>query len=89
MAIGAATKHSIHFENGRAIEKNFNNYKMPRITDTPKIEVHIIENEEKPGGIGEPGLPPLAPALANAIYDLTKNRFRKLPLTLESNQRSN
>lgn len=62
---------------------------MPRITDTPKIEVHIIENEEKPGGIGEPGLPPLAPALANAIYDLTKNRFRKLPLTLESNQRSN
>ena len=83
MALGAATKHATHFEDGKAVEKNFNTYKMPRITDIPEIEVHIMDNEEKAGGVGEPGLPPFTPALTNAIFDLTGKRIRKLPFDLE------
>jgi isoquinoline 1-oxidoreductase beta subunit len=83
MALGAATKHGTHFADGMAVEKNFNTYHMPRITDIPEIEVHIVENEEKAGGVGEPGLPPFTPALTNAIYDLTGKRIRVLPFTLE------
>jgi isoquinoline 1-oxidoreductase beta subunit len=83
MALGAATKHATHFEEGRAVEKNFNTYPMPRITDIPEIEVHIMENEEKAGGVGEPGLPPFTPALTNAIFDLTGKRIRNLPFKLE------
>jgi isoquinoline 1-oxidoreductase beta subunit len=56
---------------------------MPRINEIPAIEVHIMDNNEKAGGVGEPGLPPLAPALCNAIFDLTGKRIRKLPFTLE------
>lgn len=83
MALGAATKHATHFEDGRAVEKNFNTYQMPRITDIPEIEVHIMDNEEKAGGVGEPGFPPFTPALTNAIFDLTGKRIRKLPFNLE------
>jgi isoquinoline 1-oxidoreductase subunit beta len=83
MALGAATRHETHFLDGKAVEKNFDSYKMPRIGDIPDIEVHIMDNEEKPGGVGEPGLPPLAPALCNAIFDLTGKRIRKLPFNLD------
>jgi isoquinoline 1-oxidoreductase beta subunit len=83
MALGAAVKHETHFEDGRAIETNFHTYKMPRISDIPEIEVHIMENEEKAGGVGEPGLPPFSPALTNAIFDLTNKRIRKLPFSLD------
>ncbi len=83
MALGAATKHETHFLDGKALEKNFDVYKMPRIADIPEIEVHIMENDEKPGGVGEPGLPPLAPALCNAIFDISGKRIRKLPFNLE------
>jgi isoquinoline 1-oxidoreductase beta subunit len=83
MALGAATKHETHFQDGKAVERNFDAYKMPRIGDVPEIEVHIMENDEKPGGVGEPGLPPLAPALCNAIFDLTGKRIRKLPFALD------
>ncbi len=82
MALGAATVHATHFMDGKAVEQNFNTYKMPRITDTPEIEVHIVNNEEKAGGVGEPGLPPFSPALTNAIFDLTGKRIRKLPFNL-------
>jgi isoquinoline 1-oxidoreductase beta subunit len=83
MALGAATIHETHFEDGKAVEKNFDSYKMPRIADIPDIEIHIVENEEKPGGVGEPSLPPFAPALCNAIFDLTGKRIRKLPFNLK------
>jgi isoquinoline 1-oxidoreductase beta subunit len=56
---------------------------MPRISDIPEIEVHIMENKEKAGGVGEPGLPPLAPALCNAIFDLTGKRIRRLPFDMD------
>jgi len=83
MALGAATKHATHFKDGLSVEKNFNSYLMPRINEIPEIEVHIIENEEKAGGVGEPGLPPFTPALTNAIFDLTGKRIRVLPFNLE------
>lgn len=83
MALGAATKHESHFNDGMAVETNFDKYKMPRISDIPEIAVHIMENDEKPGGVGEPGLPPFSAALTNAIFDLTGKRIRKLPFSLD------
>lgn len=82
MGLGAAITHATHFKDGQAVEKNFNTYQMPRISEIPEIEVHIMENEAKPGGVGEPGLPAFAPALCNAIFDLTGKRVRKLPFRL-------
>jgi len=82
MALGATLCHATHFKEGRAVETNFHNYPMPRIYEIPAIEVHIMENDEKPGGVGEPGLPAFAPALCNAIFDLTGKRIRKLPFRL-------
>jgi len=82
MAIGAATIHEITFKDGMVEQRNFYDYKMPRITDIPPIEVHIMENDEDAGGMGEPGLPAFAPALTNAIFDLTGKRIRKLPFDL-------
>jgi len=84
MALGAATKHETHFVDGKAVEKNFDTYKMPRIADIPEIEVYVMDNDEKAGGVGEPGLPPFTPALTNAIFDLTGNRIRKLPFNLDT-----
>ena len=83
MGLGAAIKHETHFKDGTAVEKNFDTYPMPRINDIPEIEVHIMDNDEAAGGVGEPGLPPFAPALCNAIFDLTGKRIRKLPFNLE------
>ena len=83
MAIGAAVKHETHFADGKAVERNFDAYKMPRISEIPEIEIHIMENDEKAGGVGEPSLPPLAPALCNAVFDLTGKRIRKLPFELD------
>ena len=82
MAYGAAAVHATNFKDGKAVETNFHQYRMPRMSDIPEIEVHIMENDEKPGGVGEPGLPPFAPALCNAIFDLTGKRIRKLPFNM-------
>jgi isoquinoline 1-oxidoreductase beta subunit len=84
MAIGAASIHEITFKDGMAVQKNFSTYAMPRITDMPQVEVFIMDNDADAGGVGEPGLPPLAPALANAVFDLTGKRIRKLPFNLAS-----
>ena len=83
MALGAATKHATHFDKGMAVEKNFHTYHLSRINEVPDIEVHIMDNEENAGGVGEPGLPPFTPALTNAIFDLTGKRIRTLPFKLD------
>ncbi len=82
MALQAAFKGEMTFKNGRAVEKNFDKYQMLRMDQSPDINVFIMDNEENPGGVGEPGLPPLAPALCNAIFDESKTRIRKLPFDL-------
>jgi isoquinoline 1-oxidoreductase beta subunit len=84
MALGAATMHETLFNDGMVVQKNFYAYNLPRINDVPDIEVHIMENDADAGGVGEPGLPPFAPALTNAIFDLTGKRIRKLPFSLNA-----
>jgi isoquinoline 1-oxidoreductase beta subunit len=82
MALGAATIHEITFKDGLVEQRNFYDYKMPRINDIPPIEVHIIDNDADAGGVGEPGLPAFSPALTAAIFDLTGKRIRKLPFDM-------
>jgi isoquinoline 1-oxidoreductase beta subunit len=82
MALGAATVHETTFVEGRAERANFDRYPMPLLRDIPPIDVHFIENDAAPGGVGEPGLPGFAPALVNAIFDLTGTRIRRLPFDL-------
>ena len=84
MALGAATMHEITFKDGITGQKNFYEYQMPRMPDIPDTEVFIMENDADAGGVGEPGLPAFAPALANAVYDLTGKRIRKLPFNLNT-----
>jgi isoquinoline 1-oxidoreductase beta subunit len=82
MALGAATIHEITYRDGLTEQQNFYSYPMPRITDIPEIEVFIMENDGDAGGVGEPGLPAFAPALTEAVFDLTGKRIRKLPFSL-------
>lgn len=83
MALTAATKDAITFENGAAQQRNFDGYRMTRLAEMPPVEVHILTGDPKMKGVGEPGLPPFAPALANAIFSLTGKRLRKLPFDWE------
>lgn len=76
----AALKSEITIENGRAVQGNFNKFAMLPMKETPRIEVHIVPGTIAPTGIGEPGLPPTAPALMNAIFAATGKRVRRLPL---------
>ncbi|MBK0380466.1 xanthine dehydrogenase family protein molybdopterin-binding subunit [Mucilaginibacter segetis] len=84
MALGAATIQEITFKDGLAQQHNFYDYKMPRITDMPPIDVYVMDNAEDAGGVGEPGLPAFSPALTNAIFDLTGKRIRKLPFDMNA-----
>jgi len=71
---------AITIRGGRVEQANFNDYEMPRIADTPKIEVFVVDSSEEPTGIGEPGLPVVGPAICNALYALTGKRIRRLPI---------
>jgi isoquinoline 1-oxidoreductase beta subunit len=82
--LSAALKHRISFENGRVQQRNFHDYELLRMHETPKVEVHIRHNEAPPTGIGEPGVPVIAPAVANAVFAATGKRLRDLPLSLEA-----
>ena len=61
-------------------QSNFHDYPLLRLSEMPKVEVHIVESSEKPGGVGEVGVPPIAPAVANAVFAATGKRLRRLPL---------
>lgn len=78
--LSAALYGKITFKDGRVEQSNFHDYPVLRIDEMPKVEVHIVASTEPPGGIGEPGLPPIAPAVANAIFAATGKRLRKLPI---------
>ncbi len=78
--LSAAIKDEITIAKGGVVQGNFDTYQMPRIDEMPKVEVHIIPSTEPIGGIGEPGLPPVAPAVANAIFAATGIRVRRLPI---------
>jgi isoquinoline 1-oxidoreductase beta subunit len=79
----AALYGEITIEKGRVKEKNFNDYRMLRMSEMPEIRVHVVASHEEPGGVGEPAVPPIAPAVANALFALTGRRIRKLPIRAE------
>ena len=79
----AALMGEITLKDGRVVQGNFDSYPLLRIGETPRIEVHLVKNAEPPGGVGEPGVPPIAPAVANAVFAATGKRLRRLPLRLD------
>lgn len=82
MGIGIALQNEVTFKDGVAQQDNFDTYLLPRMPNAPKVvRVHLIDNpDDAMGGVGEPGLPPVAPALCNAIYAATGKRIRRLPV---------
>jgi isoquinoline 1-oxidoreductase beta subunit len=77
--LSAALFSAIDLDKGRVVQSNFNSYRILRINEMPEIEVHIMPSTEKPTGVGEPGVPPLAPSVANAWAKLTGERVKQLP----------
>jgi isoquinoline 1-oxidoreductase beta subunit len=80
--LSAALYGEVTIENGRALQGNFHDYRMVTLRDAPEIDVHIVETGAALGGVGEPGTPPIAPAVANAVFRATGRRLRSLPLKL-------
>jgi isoquinoline 1-oxidoreductase beta subunit len=78
--LGAALQSEITFKDGQVQQSNFHDYQVLRMKDMPKVEVYIVPSTEKMGGVGEPGLPPVAPAVTNAIFAATGRRIRTLPI---------
>lgn len=79
--IGAVMRNQITMNEGVVEQANFPQYEPLRITDMPNVDVHIVPSDKAPSGVGEPGLPPAGPALANAIFAATGKRVTKLPMT--------
>jgi isoquinoline 1-oxidoreductase beta subunit len=80
MGLSAALHGGLSFKDGAVQESNFHQYKLLMMNQAPRVDVHIVPSAEPPGGIGEPGLPPVAGALCNAIFAATGKRIRKLPV---------
>jgi len=80
--LSAVLYSEVTLKNGRVEQSNFHDYKVARSPDMPEVTVHILESDAKMGGIGEPAVAPLSAAVANAVYALTKQRLRSLPLRL-------
>jgi isoquinoline 1-oxidoreductase beta subunit len=80
--LGAALHSKLSFKDGRVQQSNFHDYQVLRLDEMPVVEVHIVPSTEKMGGVGEPGVPPIAPAVANAVAQLTGRRLRELPFSL-------
>jgi CO/xanthine dehydrogenase Mo-binding subunit len=78
--LSAALKQRITIDNGGVVEGNFHEYELVRMFEAPRIEVHIVPSKERPTGVGEPGVPLAAPAVANAIFAVTGRRIRSLPI---------
>ncbi len=78
----AALYQELTFENGRLHQTNFHTFPVMRMNECPEIETHIVESNEKSGGIGEPGVPSTDPAIANAVFAATGKRIRKLPIRM-------
>jgi isoquinoline 1-oxidoreductase beta subunit len=84
--LGAVLFDEITLDEGRVVQANFNDYRMIRIGEMPKVEVSIVRSAEKPTGVGEPGVPPIGPAVANAWRVLTGASVRHLPFARYSDR---
>jgi isoquinoline 1-oxidoreductase subunit beta len=82
--LSAALHGAITLENGRVMQSNFHDYAPLKFSEMPQVEVHFVASSEAPTGIGEPGLPPIAPAVANAVFKLTGKRMRRMPFDKET-----
>jgi isoquinoline 1-oxidoreductase beta subunit len=80
-SLSTALKEEVKFANGGVKSANFDDYPIIRMSEVPEIEVHIVKSTEKIGGIGELGVPAAAPAIANAFFNATGVRIRRIPLT--------
>jgi len=78
--LSAALKGEITVERGRVVQATFKDYPILTFREMPQVEVHIMARQDEPGGVGEPGVPPIAPAVANAVFAATGHRLRSLPL---------
>jgi CO/xanthine dehydrogenase Mo-binding subunit len=78
--LSAALKEKVEFAGGGVTSENYADYEILRMSETPRIEVHIVKSEGKLGGVGEVGVPPVAPAVANAVFFATGARLRSLPM---------
>ncbi len=83
--LGAVLKSRLTLDGGRVVEGNFDGYEVLRIEEMPQVEVHIVPSAAKPTGVGEPGVPPIGPALANAWHQATRKRVRVLPFNRPEN----
>jgi isoquinoline 1-oxidoreductase subunit beta len=81
-ALTAALYGRIDIVDGVVQQKNFNDYPMVKLAEAPVVETYILPSTRHPGGVGEPGVPPLAPAVANAVFALSGKRHRALPLVV-------
>ncbi len=79
--LGQALDQEITFDGGQTNESNFHNFKLLRIDQAPPVEVHFVMSDNQPTGLGEPALPPVPPALCNAIFGITGKRLRSLPIS--------
>lgn len=85
MGLSSAIGEAINLDQGAVVESNFTDYQLLKLADTPPmIDVHFIESGAKMGGLGEPGVPPTSPALANALFAATGKRIRQLPLLTQA-----
>jgi isoquinoline 1-oxidoreductase beta subunit len=82
-ALTAALYGEITLAGGRVEQSNFHDYRMLRVHEMPAVDVHIVQSAEPSTGVGEPGVPPLAPAVCNALFTLTGKRVRRLPIRAE------
>lgn len=82
--LSAALWGDITLRDGQVQQRNFNDYRVLRLNETPAIDVHLIESDASPGGVGETGVPPIAPAVCNAIFAATGRRIRSLPISRHS-----
>jgi len=85
--LSAVLHGAITLKDGLVDQTNFHDYIPLRISDMPKVEVHVVPSSADPTGVGEPGVPPAGPAVANAVYQLTKQRVRSLPMSQQDFQK--
>jgi isoquinoline 1-oxidoreductase beta subunit len=83
--LGAILKSQITLDKGQVVQGNFDGYDVLRIHEMPSVEVHIINSSAAPTGVGEPGVPPIGPAVANAMFNATGRRIRVLPFARSEN----